>query len=296
MRAALCTQEQASVRLRETRTGPGIGRIQGRIRDSLFAVIGDWLENESDLRVIMSGAVGSNVGLREIPYLACPLSLELLADHCQVFTEDDVECVIVPGLKSAHDDGRVDVMRGEELQLLGWWVQNAAQDQGRQHVCLPGTHTKWVTVEAGDVRTFSSTLSGELYDLLLHQSVLFAGFVSDDDSERWDGQAFETGVKEIHARPGALPQSLFQVRSRQLLGLQDFHQARSYLSGLVIGADVKTALQGDFSDADGITIIGDADQGQRYLAALSAVGCRGELHDVRAAVTCGHGAIQRRFG
>ena len=40
-------------------------------------------------------------------------------------------------------DGSVDVMRGEEVQVFG--VLELYPDATK--ICLPGTHSKWVTVE-----------------------------------------------------------------------------------------------------------------------------------------------------
>ena len=69
---------------------------------------------------------------------------------------------IVPGVSQAACAG-ADVMRGEEVQALGAVAAGLVPRDGR--TCHPGTHTKWVRIEDGQVATFTTTVTGELYAL-----------------------------------------------------------------------------------------------------------------------------------
>ena len=76
---------------------------------------------------------------------------------------------LVPGLRTTHADGSPDVLRGEEVQIFG-----ALDALGLDHgiFVLPGTHSKWAIVESRRVMGFCTFMTGELYALLRHQSIL----------------------------------------------------------------------------------------------------------------------------
>ena len=59
--------------------------------------------------------IGSNRGWKEAPYVSCPAGLDELAAKLVWAGEREA---IVPGV-SFLEQGRADVMRGEEVQLLG---------------------------------------------------------------------------------------------------------------------------------------------------------------------------------
>ena len=76
---------------------------------------------------------------------------------------------IVPGV-SYVGDGRADVMRGEEVQLLG--AVAAGMVDPMALVCHPGTHNKWATLRHGQIDRFRTVMTGELFNLLKEHSIL----------------------------------------------------------------------------------------------------------------------------
>ncbi len=66
--------------------------------------------------LLLAGMVGSNRGWVEAPYAPCPAGLDDLVERL-VWPEDG-RTAIVPGVSYLADDF-ADVMRGEEVQLLG---------------------------------------------------------------------------------------------------------------------------------------------------------------------------------
>ena len=71
-------------------------------------------------------------------------------------------------------------MRGEETQIAGL----VAAEPGFDGVaCLPGTHTKWAHVSAGEVVSFASYMTGEIFALLAGQSVLRKTLATDGWSD-----------------------------------------------------------------------------------------------------------------
>src|SRR3546814_5102778 len=67
-----------------------------------------------DLSILFSGMIGSSRGWIEAPYVSCPATLGNLVD--QAIRLDNA--IIIPGVSYRSDD-RADVMRGEEVQLIG---------------------------------------------------------------------------------------------------------------------------------------------------------------------------------
>jgi 2-dehydro-3-deoxygalactonokinase len=154
----------------------------------------------------------------------------------------------------------VDVMRGEETQLLG------AVALGRRDgwFVLPGTHSKWVHLEDGVIHRIATFMTGELFATLAAHGTLAPLMANDAD----DDAAFVAGLDE--ARGGApLSNALFGVRARVVTGAMPATQARSFVSGLLIGAEFVAALAGAGVD---LVCIGSATLRDRYTRAARHFG------------------------
>jgi 2-dehydro-3-deoxygalactonokinase len=189
------------------------------------------------LPAVLAGMVGSSIGWREVPYLKCPAKPSAIADAALRLESDGRAIAILPGLSCRGKTGAPDVMRGEETQILGALRLHPQLTKGRHLLCLPGTHTKWVAVTEGAVSQFQTALSGELFEILRRHSVLAR------DSGEVDGQspAFALGL-DCARQKADLLHLLFSARSRAVTGDMAKVDAASYLSGLVLGKDVATAL------------------------------------------------------
>lgn len=210
-----------------------------------------------DLPVLMAGMVGSTVGWQVAPYAPLPAGIDALSAN--LLWIDD-RTAIVPGLSRTGD--RADVMRGEEVQLLG--AVQAGFVPPDSFLAQPGTHCKWVTMKGGQVVDFQTAMTGEIYALLRAHSLL-APQLTD---EVRPGPAFDEGVAE--ARRHNLAASLFGVRASVLLGQRPATDAASYTSGILIGADV--AAQVERVDAPVFHILDDSQLGVLYAAATTALG------------------------
>src|SRR4051794_32720651 len=98
-----------------------------------------------DAPLLLAGMIGSNRGWQEAPYVPCPAGLDDLA-KALVWVGDRE--AIVPGV-SFIGDGRADVMRGEEVQLLGGIAAGLIDPDAL--VCHPGTHNKWAMLRNGGI-------------------------------------------------------------------------------------------------------------------------------------------------
>lgn len=255
----------------DTVSGLGAGQVNGEFEETFFGLVDAWLKAYGTLPVILSGMVGSTIGWQEVPYSACPVNVSTLAAQVTRFNARGLDIALLAGLKTDNPMGLPDVMRGEELQLLGWY-QSQAQPSGRSLCVLPGTHNKWVVMNNGSVETFSTGFCGELFALLKNHSVL----LPKDLGETVDKNAFEQGVLKAKAsNASTLLHSIFATRSLQLLRNYSAEQAASYLSGLLIGCDVVGALalfqqeQGSFSH---LHLIGESQLSENYQKALHVFG------------------------
>jgi len=138
---------------------------------------------------------------------------------------------------------------------------------GREHgtFVLPGTHSKWVRVAAGRVQSFATFMSGEFYALLRQHSILARTMASDDGA--LDEAAFLRGVR--HAQDsGSLLHAAFSARTLALFERLGAAALPSYLSGLVIGEELR--LRPD--DAGEVVLVGSPELTRRYALALAALG------------------------
>ena len=214
--------------------------------------------SEAPLPLVVCGMVGSTLGLQDAGYLDCPFSLDSIPERLCPMQE--FGGWIAPGLRCQSVLGETDVMRGEETQLLGWFVSQNSHAETHT-VCLPGTHSKWVQMRGASVASFNTGLTGELNDLLARHSILVSGKQTASD------RAFLAGV-ERSAQGEPLAQTLFSCRSRVLAGDLSPRHTASYLSGLVIGSEVKGQLSYLLEPAPVVTLIGNTELTRRYRMAL----------------------------
>jgi 2-dehydro-3-deoxygalactonokinase len=226
-----------------------------------------------DLPVLMAGMVGSTIGWREAPYVAAPAGLADLGDH---LLRIDDRTAIVPGV-SFNDGMRGDVMRGEEVQLLGAVAAGVAPPDAL--LVQPGTHCKWVDMAGGRIAHFTTAMTGELFALVRAHGILSAQLGADVVL----GDAFLDGVREGAKRD--LTASLFGIRAAKLLGLRDDVDAASFASGLIIGADV--AARTATKSFDTAYILADPILGGLYAAAVETNGRAATIIDSHAAFVAG---------
>ena len=212
-----------------------------------------------DLPVLMAGMVGSTIGWTIAPYVAVPAGI---VDIAAGLTRIDNRTAIVPGL-SFIEGVRGDVMRGEEVQLLG--AALIGQVPNDALLCQPGTHCKWVELAGGRIARFTTAMTGELFALVRAHGVLAAQLGARVAA----GDAFVEGVREGARRD--LTASLFGIRASGVLGLRYDADAASYASGVVIGSDVAVRLGDSSRD---VHLVADGELATLYATAIRALGGR----------------------
>ncbi|MFC7498528.1 2-dehydro-3-deoxygalactonokinase [Enterovirga sp. GCM10030262] len=213
-----------------------------------------------DRPMLMAGMVGSNRGWVEASYVPCPAGLREIADSLRWAEPGWI--AIIPGVSYASGPA-ADVMRGEEVQILGAVAQSMVGADAL--VCHPGTHNKWVRLKEGRITSFRTVMTGELFSLMKEHSILSELLSRPVEI----GEAFAAGVRRGLDQDD-LTAELFSVRARVLLGKAERGDAASYASGLLIGTDLRIGLRGA---PDGeIAVMGRPELTRLFAAALEMAG------------------------
>jgi 2-dehydro-3-deoxygalactonokinase len=256
----------AGGRVQAARSVPlGIKHVRdGRFEPALAKLLGDWSANPAPR--IACGMIGSRQGWVEAPYVDCPASLTALADRIVHAPQDAL--TIVPGVATRDAAGTADVMRGEETQLLG----AIGPDEPGVLAVLPGTHSKWARVEHGRVVDFTTFMTGELYGVLIDHSML--GRLAGHEPGRFSRDAFSRGVARGLAA-GELAHDIFGARTLALTGALASDDVADWLSGLLIGREVRAARAWALHagiDPSVVRVIGADALIERYALAMTDAG------------------------
>lgn len=198
-----------------------------------------------DIPVIVSGMASSSLGMEEIPYAVLPFNIDGAQASVKIFKDfngHSAPLVLVSGLKSHND-----VMRGEEAQLIGLLKLNEVILKAEEEFMFvfPGTHSKHILVKNNLVSNFKTFMTGEIFNILTEHSILkdsvnIQTSTGLDDSD--NSNAFKQGI--IASGDSSLLHSLFTVRTMQLFETFTKEQNAFYLSGLLIGTELR-ALQNE---------------------------------------------------
>ncbi|MCX8506905.1 MAG: 2-dehydro-3-deoxygalactonokinase [Alphaproteobacteria bacterium] len=285
----------------------GAGKIQpDQYDEKLYALIAPWLADRNTntpLNILICGMAGARGGWCEAGYLEC-------SDYQSIYAETALtqpklstkssqfyKAWIVPGLKQSNPP---DVMRGEEMQILGWMAQQAAQFAQADQIkmILPGTHSKWVTLSrhsgqknaqadgvfAHDAAAeffwqidhFTTYMTGEMFHLFTEHSLLKRSLPDADAAQiPFDPHWFLRGIEMASTK--GLAASLFGIRAQSLLHNETPYKLRDYLSGLLIGSEI--ALEINHQAAMPVAIIGDPKLAENYQLALAKFNCPSHFFD-----------------
>lgn len=241
-----------------------------RVFDSVLAELGA----ATDTPALIFGMAGSRKGWLEVPYTSAPADAASIA-RCARRVTDRSNTWIMGGVSCGLDGPRPEVMRGEEVQTLGVLTQHP----GARWVCLPGTHTKWVSTEAGRIKSFSTYMTGELFHWVTRQSIISTQIEGD----AFDKEGFLHGL-DLAKEPTALTNTLFQLRTRYLAGSIAAGQVHSVASGLLIGYELFAARSGIGSR---VLICAAPALAQAYTIACGQVGLESATLDPEQAAIAG---------
>ena len=257
--------------MQEKVSADGMGGLTPKaFEPTLLALIDNWLplSTQNPITIIACGMVGARQGWQEAPYLQAPCYPTSTQEMISVETNDQrISVKILAGVCQMNP---ADIMRGEETQIAGL-MRNDPTANGT--ICLPGTHSKWVSLKDGKIQQFATYMTGEVFSLLSDQSMLRHTVGSDD----WNEAAFLEGVTSSVENPQDLLSNCFRLRAQDLLHELPAASARSTLSGLIIGAELAGAKQ--YWQGQTVDLIGELKLSFLYSSALKSLGIPSHVYN-----------------
>ena len=222
-------------------------------------------ESLSSVPVVISGMASSSIGFIDIPYRRLPLGVNgenIKTAFIPANGDFDHDVTVISGIRT--DD---DVIRGEETQLIGC-IDPGAGEITNQLFIFPGTHSKHIHVINNQVVGFKTYMTGELFNLLSTTSLLKASVEQPDNLMSADNlPAFKLGVHK--AADSNLLNAAFMVRTNDLFNKLSKQENFSYLSGLLIGTELKGLSHTNYKK---INLVCGAALHDYYLCALNELG------------------------
>ena len=260
----------------------GILRVgEGNFEEALRAEVGVWLA-AGEKHILLCGMIGSRQGWVEAEYLPCPVGIDELADAVVPVPFDGANVRLVPGVIGPDAAGVPELMRGEETAAMG--IQESFGGSGL--VCFPGTHSKWIQLSDRRIVSFTTCMTGELYGALRKCTILERTMTSNPAVDK---TAFHQGIARS-SDSGGLLHHRFCVRTLPLMAQLKEDKSASYLSGLLIGHEVRATMP----KGSHVHLVGAAHLCGLYAQVIEACGGMATLEDEDAAAL-GLAAIGRRL-
>ena len=244
----LLAKSSAEVGVRDTVISGSRQMLQMGVRQAILEAAQTAGVNIREVGLILaSGMITSNVGLCEVPHVIAPAGTKELA---RGMTMSRIEAVVeqpiwfVPGIKnnvaavnlSTYE--AMDIMRGEEVETFG--LIEKLKLQGPAIFVLPGSHSKFISIDAGNrVTACLTTLAGELLDIITGHTIL-AGALGRSFAQEFDEPALLEGAR--CAKRVGLGRACFSVRILELFSATNANQRANFLLGAVLATDL-TALK-----------------------------------------------------
>jgi 2-dehydro-3-deoxygalactonokinase len=214
----------------------------------------------NNIPLVIAGMASSAIGMKELPYKKIPFVIHpqnLLTDIIAGSPSFPHKTILVSGACSSAD-----VMRGEETILAGCAINSSFN---KQLFILPGTHSKHILVENKMLTEIKTYMTGELFQLLSTKSIL-SNSVEQENTNTKANDIFLKGVSDATA--SSFLNNIFHVRINTLFNTMDKKENYYYLSGLLIGEELKQVLN---ENVELVTIVSSGNLLQLYHAALSAL-------------------------
>ena len=216
------------------------GFFKNKFKQQMSVLTSQSKQSLEGLDIVISGMASSSIGMVELPYATLPFNLDGSQANIQLIEADAFfphKIMLISGVRSADD-----VMRGEETQLIGLTDLLHLSPQEPYIFILPGTHSKHLYIENNRLVNFHTYMTGEIFNILSNHSILkdSIDITTLDDFSNIELAAFKKGVFE--ADSSGILKSLFKVRTNQLFQKLNKKENGFYLSGLLIGSELKNLL------------------------------------------------------
>lgn len=237
--------------------------------DAFETTLFNQLKNWPNLPIIMAGMVGSLKGWRNTNYVTCPVDIKKLSVNLtHIETIQNRNIAIIAGIENNSDAPQYDVARGEETQAIGAIHLVGKQLEPQAIFCLPGTHSKWMSVKNHQITRITTHMTGEIFDMLTKHSILAPQERSEPSSK--NDKIFLNGL-DCAQQDGGLSHHVFSARTNMLKGILANDDIENYLSGILIGSEIKEMLK-ILPNCDHVYLVGNDKLNQIYSLALNHLG------------------------
>jgi 2-dehydro-3-deoxygalactonokinase len=263
----------------------GISKIS---RDEMPILLNELVDKWHCSNIYACGMVGSSVGWQEVPYVACPATIHDIASAAKPVDFSGIQVKVIPGLKYQNEQGNWDVMRGEELQAVGW-LMSQKREEGSTDICLmPGTHSKWVEIKDESINSFFTSMTGEIFATLKTHGLLRHHVTEDALPDEHFIEGVDAGLSQE-----GLGRKLFSIRGNCLLNGMTAAHASGFASGLLIGAEIADALlmYPNIKKSSRVNIIAAPELANLYAVALQHVNLESIVFDSHSICSSGFKAI-----
>jgi len=226
----------------------------------------------NDIPIVISGMASASIGIIELDYKMLPIKTDasnLLTKIIEPVNDFMHRMIIISGVRSSDD-----VMRGEETIIAGCEIDDIVNEQ---LFILPGTHSKHIVVKNAMVTDFKTYMTGEIFDLLSTKSILSGSVEKENQMTEKINSSFGNGVEE--GAYGNLLHDIFYVRTNRLLNKLSPLENYYYLSGLLIGSELKDILHKNYN---AITLVSDEKLLPLYFEALHILKINKTVHCIAA--------------
>ncbi|HKH61530.1 MAG TPA: 2-dehydro-3-deoxygalactonokinase [Flavitalea sp.] len=227
--------------------------------------------NLAGVTVIVSGMASSSIGMIELPYKELPLKIDgsdIPTHIIEQSTKFPHKLIVISGARTGDD-----VLRGEETLLIGCDIADLKE---KSLWVFPGTHSKHIQVVKDEAVSFKTYLTGEVFDLLSTRSILSNSVERNNLNEEQTNNFFRRGI--VEGASGNLLNTVFHVRTNQLFNKNTRAQNYHYLSGLLIGAELK-----DIQDSsESVFLVSGDSLKKNYQQGIEMLGFRNSVQCINA--------------
>lgn len=215
---------------------------------------------------------GIDKATRRVPCPALPLPLVMVPEGAA-----GRSLRMVAGVIQADPP---DLICGDETRLAGLLL--AAPDFDGV-VCLPGDHTRWVRVSAGEICHVQTVMTSDILQALSRETTL--RFSLAGQGEAFDEAAFDEALDLSLSRPHAAWGRLFRLRVEALTENTSPGHAAGWLAGLMIGFELGASRALWLGQK--VLILGESPLAPRYHRALDWQGVGPLTGDATKAMLAG---------
>lgn len=216
--------------------------LKAAVRGNIAVLLKNNGLTENDIeKILASGMITSEYGLRPLEHIAAPAGIKELHDSmCEVHIDEisSIPFVFIRGVKICGDSlKKSDMMRGEETELMGIM----SRSDGRCMYILPGSHSKLIETNSdGKIIHFTTMLTGEMTAALSQNTILKDAV---DLSIPTDSDYLLKGYE--YCSEHGINEALFKVRILKNIFKCTAEQIYSFFMGIILCGEVRSVIESD---------------------------------------------------